>query len=125
MLTLASYQKMNRMKESGLFQFSDQIKIEDLGNGIQRQLYGFNDQLMMVKVIFDKDAVGTAHHHHHTQVTYVESGVFEMTIGDKKEIIAKGDGFYVPPHEVHGIICLEPGFLIDVFNPHRADFLSQ
>nr|MBC7614115.1 cupin domain-containing protein [Pseudopedobacter sp.] len=112
------------MKESRLFQFSDQIKIEDLGNGIKRQLYDFNGQLMMVKVIFDKGAIGSLHHHQHTKVTYVESGVFEMMIGDKKETISKGDGFYVPPYEIHGIICLEPSVLIDVFSPVREDFLE-
>lgn len=113
------------MKESELFQFGNQLRIEDLGEGVKRQLYGFNNQLMMVKVIFDKGAIGALHHHHHTQVTYVESGVFEMTIGDKKEIITKGDGFYVPPQEEHGIICLEPGVLIDVFSPQREDFLKS
>lgn len=46
-----------------------------------------------------------------------------MTIGDKKEIIAQGDGFYVPPHKLHGIVCLESGVLIDVFSPQREDFL--
>jgi quercetin dioxygenase-like cupin family protein len=46
-----------------------------------------------------------------------------MIIGDEKRIIKKGDGYYVPPHEIHGCICLEPGTLIDVFSPHRADFL--
>lgn len=111
------------MKESEWFQFGNQIKVEDMGDGVKRQLYGFNGQLMMVKVIFEKGAVGALHHHPHTQITYVENGVFEMTIGDKKEIITQGDGFYVPPHELHGIVCLEAGVLIDVFSPQREDFL--
>jgi len=29
----------------------------------------------------------------------------------------------VPPHVVHGVVCLEAGMLIDSFNPARADFL--
>ncbi len=51
------------------------------------------------------------HQHPHAQVTYVESGVFEMTIGDEKKIIRKGDGYYVPPNVLHGCVCLEAGML--------------
>lgn len=113
------------MKESNIFQFADEMQIEDLGNGIKRQLFGYNGHLMMVKVIFEKDAIGALHEHHHSQVTYVESGIFEMTIGERKEIIKKGDGYFVPPHEIHGVICLEPGVLLDVFSPQREDFLKS
>jgi len=111
------------MLQSGLFQIEKETPWEDLGNGINRQVYGYDDKIMLVKAKFDTGAVGVLHEHHHSQVTYVESGVFEMTIGNQKKIIVKGDGYYVPPHEIHGCICLEPGILIDVFSPHREDFL--
>jgi quercetin dioxygenase-like cupin family protein len=111
------------MLQSGLFQIENETPWEDLGNGINRQVYGYDDKIMLVKAKFDTGAVGTLHEHHHSQVTYVESGVFEMTIGSEKKMIRKGDGYYVPPHEIHGCVCLEPGTLIDVFSPHREDFL--
>jgi quercetin dioxygenase-like cupin family protein len=112
------------MLQSSLYQIENEIQWEDLGNGIQRQIYGFDDKIMMVKVKFEKSAAGLLHEHHHTQVTYVESGVFEMTIGEEKKTIKTGDGYYVPPHAVHGIFCLEPGMLVDVFTPVREDFLK-
>ena len=111
------------MLQSGLFQIEKETPWEDLGNGINRQVYGYDDKIMLVKAKFDTGAIGVLHEHHHSQVTYVESGVFEMTIGNQKKIIVKGDGYYVPPHEIHGCVCLEPGILIDVFSPHREDFL--
>lgn len=110
--------------QSELFQIETETQWEDLGNGIQRKIYGYDDQIMLVKAKFDVGAVGQLHEHYHAQVTYVESGVFEMTIGDEKRIIRKGDGYYVPPHAVHGCVCVEPGVLIDVFAPHREDFLK-
>jgi len=79
---------------------------------------------MLVKAKFEKGGVGALHQHPHSQATYVDSGVFEMTIGDEKRIIRKGDGYYVPPGIVHGCVCLEAGMLIDVFSPHREDFLK-
>jgi quercetin dioxygenase-like cupin family protein len=111
------------MLQGTLFQFDTETQWEDLGNGIQRQLYGYDNKVMLVKVKFEAGAIGQLHEHHHTQVTYVESGVFEMTIGEAKKTIRKGDGYYVPPNEIHGCVCLEPGMLIDVFSPHREDFL--
>ncbi|WP_285010384.1 cupin domain-containing protein [Pedobacter faecalis] len=109
--------------QSDLFQFEKEIAWEDLGNGIKRQVYGYNDSIMLVKAQFEKGAVGELHQHPHTQVTYVASGLFEMTIGDTVQVIAAGDGYYVPPNSIHGCVCLEPGVLIDSFTPHREDFL--
>ncbi|MFT4092839.1 MAG: cupin domain-containing protein [Niabella sp.] len=113
------------MIQSNLFQIEAEIPWENLNNGIQRQVYGYDDQIMLVKAKFEAGAVGALHQHPHTQVTYVESGVFELTIGDEKKIIKKGDGYYVPPHVVHGCVCKEAGLLIDVFSPHREDFLKE
>lgn len=111
--------------QSKEFQFEKETEWENAAPGIRRQVYGYDDKIMMVKAKFEKDAIGTLHEHHHSQVTYVDSGVFEMTIGDEKKIIKKGDGYYVPPHVLHGCVCLEPGMLIDVFSPLREDFLSK
>ena len=106
------------------FVFGKDALWEDLGGGVKRQILGYDGQLMMVKVKFDKGAVGTMHEHYHSQATYVVSGKFELTIGDKKEILSAGDGYYVAPDEWHGCVCLEAGILIDTFSPVRADFLN-
>jgi quercetin dioxygenase-like cupin family protein len=34
----------------------------------------YDDNVMMVKVAFEKGAVGSLHSHYHTQISYVESG---------------------------------------------------
>lgn len=113
------------MIQSDLFQIEAETDWEDLGNGVKRKVYGYDDRIMLVKAKFEAKAIGVLHEHHHTQVTYVDSGVFEMSIGETKKILRKGDGFYVPPHEIHGCVCIEPGVLIDVFTPHREDFLKS
>jgi quercetin dioxygenase-like cupin family protein len=113
------------MEQSEFYQLEEETHWEFLGNGISRKIFGYNEQIMLVKVRFEKGAIGQLHNHHHTQVTYVESGVFEMTIGNETRTIKSGDGFYVPPHVEHGLLCLEAGILIDVFNPMREDFLNK
>lgn len=114
---------MDEVFRSQYFQREEEIIWEHADEGIQRQIFGYDDRVMMVKVKFEKDAVGTVHQHPHTQVSYVESGVFEITINEEPQVLRKGDGFYVPPNTLHGARCLEAGVLIDVFSPHRADFL--
>lgn len=93
--------------------------------GIRRKVMAYSDQLMLVKVDFQEGAVGTLHEHYHTQISHVESGVFEVQIDGEKRVLKAGDAFYVPPDTVHGVVCLEAGVLIDVFNPSREDFISQ
>lgn len=110
---------------SETFQLESGLKWETPGPGLRRQIMAYDGQLMIVKVHFDKGAIGTVHEHYHSQGTYVVSGRFEVTIGDETKVLAAGDGFYVAPDEAHGALCLEEGILIDVFSPHRADFLNQ
>ena len=45
---------------------------ESAGDGVVRQIMGYDGQVMLVKVKFEKGAVGTLHAHYHTQTTYVE-----------------------------------------------------
>lgn len=89
---------------------------------IQRQIVGFDDKIMMVNVRFEKGGIGAMHKHHHSQVTHVAEGKFEVTIDDEKKILEKGDSFYIPSNVMHGVVCLESGLLIDVFSPVREDF---
>ena len=111
------------MSQSNLFQIETEIPWQDLGSGVQRKIFGYDDKLMLVKVKFVAGAIGQLHEHMHSQASFVESGVFELTIGEKKKILKAGDGYYVPPHVIHGAICLEAGVLIDSFSPIREDFV--
>ena len=106
------------------FFFSERTPWEEVEAGIKRQMMGYDGKIMLVKVAFEKGAIGQIHEHFHSQVAYVESGEFELTIGGKKEILKAGDSYYVPPHVLHGCVCLKPGVLVDVFSPAREDFLS-
>lgn len=96
---------------------------EPAGNGVRRQILGYDGQLMLVKVEFTKGAIGSVHGHFHSQATYVASGKFEVQINGEKQVLSAGDGFYVAPDVPHGVLCLEAGLLVDTFSPMRLDFL--
>jgi quercetin dioxygenase-like cupin family protein len=110
--------------ESKIFLEGDAINWEDQGGGVSRQILGYDDQLMMVKVKFAKGSEGSAHSHHHSQTTYVVSGKFEFRVGEEKKTISQGDAVYISPGVVHSALCIDEGILIDAFSPLREDFLK-
>ncbi|MGI9272735.1 MAG: cupin domain-containing protein [Woeseiaceae bacterium] len=99
--------------------------VEDLGGGIKRQMFGYNDTLMMVKVSFEAGAVGDVHSHPHSQASYVESGEFDVFIDGVETRVGPGDSFFIHPDLDHGAVCREAGVLLDIFSPVREDFLNE
>jgi quercetin dioxygenase-like cupin family protein len=99
------------------------IEWTDLGEGIQRKVMAYDAGMMIVKVAFEKGAVGTLHQHPHTQASYVSKGVFDITIDGKTERLGAGDVYFVPSDQIHGAVCIEKGELVDVFTPMREDFV--
>jgi quercetin dioxygenase-like cupin family protein len=98
------------------------IPWQEMDEHVRRKIMAYDDRLMLVKVEFKTGGVGALHQHPHTQITHIESGVFEIIIGDDKKVLKAGDVFFVPPNAIHGAVCIEAGVLIDVFSPMREDF---
>ncbi len=114
---------MNRQSKE--FLNSAEIEAVEVNPGMTRKMMGYNNQIMMAEVHFEKGAIGYKHQHFHSQTSYVVSGSFEVTIGEKTRIMNAGDGFFVEPNIIHGAVCLEEGILVDVFSPVREDFLAK
>lgn len=108
-----------------VFIVNNELEWQEVDKGVRRKIMAYDDRLMLVKVAFDKGGVGTLHQHPHSQITHVESGVFEVEIGEEKKVLKAGDAFYIPPNIMHGAVCLEDGILIDVFSPMRKDFIDN
>lgn len=115
----------DKIKPTKEFWIDGETEWEQVSVGIQRKMMGYDGKIMLVKVKFEAGCIGDLHKHYHSQVAYVESGEFELTIGDKVQTLRGGDSYYVPPHVLHGCVCIKPGVLIDVFSPAREDFLPE
>lgn len=113
------------IRNSAKFLFGDTQKIEVVGEGVRRQVMGYNDEIMLVKVWFEEGSIGCVHSHRHSQVTHVVSGEFDVNIEGEIVRMKGGDSFYIPPNEHHGAVCVKAGVLIDVFSPVREDFLGE
>ncbi len=82
---------------SDRFLYGESQKIEVVGDGIRRQIMGFNDEIMLVKVWFEEGSIGYIHSHRHSQVSYVESGEFDVNIDGEINRLKTGDSFFIPP----------------------------
>jgi quercetin dioxygenase-like cupin family protein len=108
-----------------MFIENSEVSWENMAPGVKRKIMSYDDKCMLVKVEFEKDAIGALHQHYHTQITHIEKGSFEVEIAGQKKLLKAGDVFYVPPNAIHGVVCLEPGVLIDIFSPMREDFIVK
>ena len=76
---------MNRFSKKYII--SKDMEWEKLGGGVSRKFLGYDNQIMMVKVKFDKGALGAPHQHFHTQASPVRedflSGGEVSYFGDK------------------------------------------
>jgi quercetin dioxygenase-like cupin family protein len=125
LILIKNFKKMGTTETTKVFIDNKEIPWEQMDTGVKRKIMAWDDKLMVVKVAFDKGGVGSLHQHYHSQITHIESGIFEVEIGDEKKVLSTGDGFYIPPNMIHGAVCLEAGVLIDVFSPMREDFIIE
>jgi quercetin dioxygenase-like cupin family protein len=96
---------------------------EDIGGGIRRKILSYAAETMLVQVAFKAGAIGLEHKHPHLQTTFVAKGLFDVTISGVTRRLREGDSFFVPTNQLHSVIAIEAGMLIDSFTPMREDFV--
>jgi quercetin dioxygenase-like cupin family protein len=104
--------------------FHENAEPVQAGPGVVRRVLAYSKDLMCVENIFEEGAVGSLHHHPHTQITYVVSGEFEFNIDGEKKTVRAGDTMLKLDGVEHGCVCRKAGILLDIFNPMREDFVS-
>ncbi len=104
--------------------FYDKTTPKIVAEGVVRRVLAYGKDVMCVENTFRKGAVGSLHHHPHTQITYVVSGEFEFEIDGEKKVVRAGDTMLKTDGVEHGCVCLEDGVLLDIFSPMREDFVD-
>ena len=97
---------------------------QTVAEGVVRRVLAYSKDVMCIANTFQKGAAGSLHHHPHTQITYVVSGVFEFEIDGEKKIVKAGDTLLKTDGVEHGCVCVEAGVLLDIFSPMREDFVG-
>lgn len=111
-------------EKDNIWNYAKDSEYEKTGEGVERTILCYSENLMLVENHFKKGAVGALHHHPHTQATYIIEGAFEFEVDGEKHVVRKGDVLLKQNDIVHGCVCLEDGILLDVFTPMREDFIK-
>ncbi len=96
----------------------------ELGGGQRRKIRAYNEGIMLVEVGFDKGAVGADHSHPHSQISYILEGEFTYRVEGVERVMKKGDSIAVEGGRTHGLTCVVPGIVLDIFAPMREDFVK-
>lgn len=91
--------------------------------GVNLDSLAVGEKSMVTKMNYVIGNYATEHTHPHEQCGYVISGKYLMTVEDKEFILEAGDSYAVPGSVPHSFKVLEAGEVIDVFTPHREDYL--
>lgn len=113
-----------------MFSMHDTVPAAPAEPGIVRRIMNHDESLMLVELTCSAEAVGTEatpfrfHTHPHHQITYIVSGAFRFCVDGEERVVRAGDSIRMDPDVPHGMVCLEPGVLLDCFSPMRRDFLK-
>jgi quercetin dioxygenase-like cupin family protein len=103
--------------------FHKDRECQELENGVRRIL-SYDKNLMIAELRFEAGAAGAMHAHPHEQIGYVIEGSLVFHEEGREDVtLGVGDSYYVAPNVLHGIDCLTPVKLLDVFTPMREDFI--
>lgn len=78
---------------------------------------------MVTKMNYVVGNVAAEHTHPQEQCGYVISGKYLMTVEGREFLLEPGDSYAVPGGAPHSFRVLEAGEVVDVFTPHREDYL--
>lgn len=81
---------------------------------------------MVTKMNYVKGNFATLHTHPHEQCGFVISGEYRLIVDGEEKIdviMHPGDTYAIPGNTPHSFEVIEGGEVVDVFTPHREDYL--
>ncbi len=102
---------------------SDDRSMSSPEHGLKREVLATSQQMMLVRHKMDAGWVGVLHSHPHEQMVYMVSGRIRFETPEGAFNVGPGDSFIVPGSVPHQASALEPCEVLDIFTPHREDYL--
>lgn len=91
--------------------------------GVALDSLAVGEKSMVTKMNYVVGNYAAEHIHPQEQCGYVISGKYLMTVEENEFILEAGDSYAVPGNVPHSFKVLEAGEVVDVFTPHREDYL--
>lgn len=102
-----------------MFVFQDKLKEIAFGYGIRLTDLQGGGNLNALHWQTPAGTVSPVHDHPEEQFGYILKGSFEVTIGNRKELLKAGDSYFIPGGVAHQFRMIEDSVAIDVFSPKR------
>ena len=91
--------------------------------GVSLDSLAVGEKSMVTKMNYIEGNFADMHSHPQEQSGYIISGRYLMTVEDKESVLTSGDTYAIPGNVPHSFKVLEAGEVVDVFTPHRKDYL--
>ncbi|MCM1151837.1 MAG: cupin domain-containing protein [Alistipes sp.] len=94
--------------------------------GVLLDVLAVGERSMVTKMNYAKGDFATTHRHPHEQCGYVISGQYRLIVEGPRGIdviLHPGDSYAIPGDTPHSFEVIEGGEVVDVFTPHREDYL--
>lgn len=124
-------ERMSDLKRENMEKKKIVVRKEDalkkVFKGVSLDSLAVGEKSMVTKMNYVKGNFATTHQHPHEQCGYVISGEYrlkvEMPEGEIDVLLHAGDSYAIPGNTPHSFEVLEGGEVVDVFTPHREDYL--
>ena len=101
-----------------------EIPVKTIAEGVKIKAIP-GEKMTMVLFFLSPGAIIPEHSHPHEQVGAVLKGSLELTIGEERKVVKKGDAWSIPANVVHQGHCLdEETEIIEVFSPTREEYVG-
>lgn len=94
--------------------------------GVNLDSLAVGEKSMVTKMNYVRGDFATLHTHPHEQCGYVISGTYHLIVDCEEKIdviMYPGDTYAIPGNTPHSFEVIEGGEVVDVFTPHRDDYL--
>lgn len=94
--------------------------------GVNLDSLAVGERSMVTKMNYVRGDFATLHTHPHEQCGYVISGEYHLIVDCEEKIdviMHPGDTYAIPGNTPHSFEVIEGGEVVDVFTPHRDDYL--
>lgn len=117
--------KRRKMEKKIVVRKEDALK--KVFKGVSLDSFAVGEKSMVTKMNYVKGNFATTHQHPHEQCGYVISGEYRLKVETPEEginvLLHAGDSYAIPGNTPHSFEVLEGGEVVDVFTPHREDYL--
>jgi quercetin dioxygenase-like cupin family protein len=122
-LKLSDLERSSREREGESMEYYNwsELPARDRGKGIRLRTV-HSQRMTAAHWEFEPETDLPEHSHPHEQLTLLQEGDFELTVGGVSRRLRIGDVVVIPPQVPHSGRALSASRVIDIFAPVREDF---